>query len=141
MRSRFARSIGGRRDALSASVSALRPDMGHALSDLRRALLRGVDVGRLLVARLETIARAAEGSMSELSDEPDVMFIADLAQALRTSTRTIKRRLRSGADLPEQMKRVDRRPRWLRTTVEAWKARGDHAEQSSRFRAVRGGRR
>jgi len=57
-----------------------------------------------------------------MSDQlPDVLFVDDLAKSLRCSRRTIERRLRAGADLPPEMRRIDSTHRWLRETVEAWK--------------------
>ncbi len=74
-----------------------------------------------------------------MNGEHDVLFIDDLARALRTSTRTIRRRLRAGAELPPQMRKVDNRHRWLQKTVDEWKARDATTAQG--MRVVHGGRR
>lgn len=67
----------------------------------------------------------------------DVLFIDDLAKDLRCSRRTIERRLRAGADLPQQMRRIDSQHRWLRSTVDEWKR---SAPAATPLRAMRGGR-
>lgn len=57
-----------------------------------------------------------------MSDQ-DVLFISDLARELRCSVTTIKARLSHAPHrLPPPMASIDRRPRWHRPTVEAWKA-------------------
>lgn len=75
-----------------------------------------------------------------MSDEQlsTVLFIADLAAELRCSVTTIKARLSHAPHrLPPQMASIDRRPRWHRPTVEAWKA--EPARTAPTFNRKRGG--
>lgn len=55
-----------------------------------------------------------------IDELPDVLFVHDLAQLLRTSTRTIERRLRLGIGLPPEMRRIGHARRWLKADVIAW---------------------
>lgn len=53
----------------------------------------------------------------------DVLLKADLAKLLRTSVKTIERRLAHAPHLlPPQIVSIDDRQRWYRPTVEAWLA-------------------
>lgn len=56
----------------------------------------------------------------DLLDLPDVLYEADLAKALRTSERQIRRLLQHDGPLPKQMPRIDRRRRWHRDAVLAF---------------------
>lgn len=54
-------------------------------------------------------------------EQPDeILFIDDVAQRLRMSVRTIKRRLRTRAFPIPELPRLDHRRRWSRITVENW---------------------
>ena len=76
--------------------------------------------------------------MSDILDElPDVMFLDDLAKALRCSRTTIEKQRREHGNLPPEMPAIDKRPRWAKGTVRAWMAQTDTA---TRFRIARGGR-
>ena len=67
-----------------------------------------------------------------------VLFIPDLAAELRCSVTTIKARLSHAPHLlPPQMARIDKRPRWFKPVVEAWKA--EPARTAPTFGRKRGG--
>jgi predicted DNA-binding transcriptional regulator AlpA len=68
-----------------------------------------------------------------MSDQP-VLFITELAALLRTSRRTLERRLKAGDDLPPQLPAIDKRPRWTRAAVDAWLARPAHVATFGRKR-------
>lgn len=76
------------------------------------------------------------------SDDPDVLFIPDIAAALRTSRSTIERRLRDGSFPVPELPRIDKRPRWSRRAVEAYLssvASGFNRRTLSRRRTPNGG--
>ena len=68
-----------------------------------------------------------------MSDEA-VLFITELAAILRTSRRTLERRLAAGDDLPPRLPAIDNRSRWTRAAVEAWLARPAHVATFGRKR-------
>ena len=85
---------------------------------------------------LEKIARALGSPSSELLEtpddagalllddgtpDPDVLFIHDLANALRTSVRRLKEILKTEPwKLPERLPAIDKRDRWSRVSVDRW---------------------
>lgn len=55
-----------------------------------------------------------------MSDQYGVLFITEVAELLRTSRRTLERRIKAGDDLPPMLPSIDKRPRWTRAAVEEW---------------------
>lgn len=64
---------------------------------------------------------------------PDPLFIDDLAKALRCSRSTIEKQRREHGNLPPEMPTIDKRPRWDKATVRAWKAQ---TQSGQRFRVA-----
>lgn len=84
---------------------------------------------------IEKIARALDVSLSELLEAPgttapigddassdsDVLFIYDLAHALRTTVRRLRAILKTEPwKLPERLPSIDKRDRWSRVSVDRW---------------------
>ena len=94
------------------------------------------DPPALQARTLEKIARAFDVPMGELlaapSDEgghplrgdrpdPDVLFVHDLALAVRISVRRIRALLKTEPwKLPERLPALDKRDRWSRIAVDKW---------------------
>jgi transcriptional antiterminator len=55
------------------------------------------------------------------AERPDVLLIHELAAELRISVRTIQKRRRAKCFPIPELQRMDRRPRWGREAVEAYK--------------------
>lgn len=55
-----------------------------------------------------------------IDEMPEVLSIADLAEVLRCSTKTIARALQRRDNLPVRLPSIDHRHRWARDTVKAW---------------------
>ena len=92
--------------------------------------------GRHVQARsLEKIAHALGSASSELLEtpkhagalllddapDPDVLFIHDLADELRTTVRRLRAILKTEPwKLPERLPAIDKRDRWSRVSVDRW---------------------
>lgn len=72
--------------------------------------------------------------LDDLDELPSVLFIDDLAKALRCSRSTIEKQRRDHGNLPPEMPAIDKRPRWDKATVRAWKAQ---TAAAARFRVRR----
>jgi hypothetical protein len=76
-----------------------------------------------------------------MSDQlPDVLFLDDLSRLLRCSRRTLEQARADRRPLPPEMPSLDKRPRWLRSTVEEW-MRQTQAGQRFKVAHGAGGRR
>ena len=60
----------------------------------------------------------ASGSAARLDDFSDVLLLADIAAVLRTSERTVKRRLRAGTFPIPVLPGIDKRIRFAKADVE-----------------------
>jgi hypothetical protein len=58
--------------------------------------------------------------MATDTEQSNVLFILDLAKALRCSRSTIETRLRNGTFPIPQLPSIDKRPRWSRQAVERY---------------------
>ena len=63
---------------------------------------------------------------------PDVLFIDDVAQVLRTSRSTIERRRRAGSFPIPELPSIDERPRWSRQAVERYLASTNEGMRAGR---------
>ena len=59
------------------------------------------------------------------SDPPEVLFIEDVAELLRSSPSTIRRRLRAGVFPVPPLPGIDKRLRWSRRSFDSWFRKGD----------------
>ena len=71
----------------------------------------------------------------EVEELPAVLFLDDMAELLRCSPTTIKRRLRARVFPVAPLPGIDKRPRWSKTAVLQWLAVGGNG------RSMRGRRR
>lgn len=55
------------------------------------------------------------------TENPDILFVKDLARELRCSVRTIWTRKKNGTLPVPELPYVDKRPRWSRADVERYK--------------------
>ncbi len=60
----------------------------------------------------------------EVDELPAVLFLDDMAELLRCSPTTIKRRLRARVFPVAPLPGIDKRPRWSKTAVLRWLAAG-----------------
>ena len=58
-------------------------------------------------------------------DPSEVLFIEDVADLLRTSPSTIRRRLRAGVFPVPPLPGIDKRLRWSRRSFDSWFRKGD----------------
>ena len=68
---------------------------------------------------------------------PDILFVTDLAKLLRMSVRTVYEIRARHGNLPPELPRLDKRPRWARQAVEAWL---QQTQASHAFRRAQGRR-
>ena len=64
------------------------------------------------------------GPEVEVDELPAVLLLDDLAELLRCSPTTIKRRLRARVFPVAPLPGIDKRPRWSKTAVLRWLAAG-----------------
>ena len=53
-------------------------------------------------------------------DQQEVLFIEDVAQLLRCSPSTVRRRRRAGLFPVPPLPAIDKRPRWSRRSFDSW---------------------
>lgn len=58
------------------------------------------------------------------SDPPEVLFIEDVAELIRSSPSTIRRRLRAGVFPVQPLPGIDKRLRWSRRSFDSWFRQG-----------------
>jgi transcriptional regulator with XRE-family HTH domain len=135
-------------------VALLRKASGWSRLDLairagvtESTIIRAERTGAIQARTLEKIARALSVPVADLlsppepdalpvlgADDPDVLFIQDLADELRTSVRRLRAILKSEPwKLPERLPSLDKRDRWARAAVDKWlESRGqDHKRRTS----------
>jgi len=135
-------------------VAFLRKASGWSRLDLairagvtESTIIRAERTGAIQTRTLEKIARALSVPITDLlsppepdalpvigADDPDVLFIQDLADELRTSVRRLRTILKTEPwKLPERLPSLDKRDRWARAAVDKWlESRGqDHKRRTS----------
>jgi transcriptional regulator with XRE-family HTH domain len=87
----------------------------RSLEKIARAL--GVTVADLL----QPIENPAGPMLEPIAPDPDVLFIHDLADQLRTTVRRLRAILKAEPwKLPERLPSLDKRDRWARAAVDKW---------------------
>jgi transcriptional regulator with XRE-family HTH domain len=128
-------------------VALLRKASGWSRLDLalragvtESTIIRAERTGAIQARTLDKIARALSVPVGDLlappepaalppmdADDPDVLFIQDLADELRTSVRRLRTILKNEPwKLPERLPSLDKRDRWARAAVDKWlESRGE----------------
>jgi hypothetical protein len=85
----------------------------------------GVTVGEHAAGQDCNQCAPGEAAGLHLDDFSDVLLLADIAAVLRTSERTVKRRLRAGTFPIPMLPGIDKRIRFAKADIERFLLRGD----------------